>query len=63
MRVSELGFAAFLILKGYELKEYKDGSFYFETERDIDSLRVEWINSDFAKFDKLLLDLKRFKNY
>ena len=61
MRVSELGFTAFLILRGYELKKYKDNSFYFEVEREVDELRIEWVNSDFAKFDKLLLDLKRFK--
>lgn len=61
MRVSELGFAAFLILKGYDLKEYKEGSFYFDTESELSKLRVEWVNSDFAKFDKILLDLKRFK--
>lgn len=62
MRVSELGFAAFLILKGYELKKYKDNFFYFEVERELEEMRVEWVNSDFAKFDKIILDLKRFKN-
>jgi len=61
MKVRELGFAAFLMLKGCQLKEYKDGFFYFEAERDISELRVEWVNSDFAKFDKILLDLKNFK--
>jgi hypothetical protein len=62
MRVSELGFAAFLMLKKeYKLKEYKEGFFYFEEESDINELRVEWVNSDFAKFDKILLDLKNFR--
>jgi len=56
MKVNELGFAAFLMLKGCKLKQYKDGFFHFDAERDLSELRIEWVNSDFAKFDKILLD-------
>ncbi len=62
MKINELGFAAFLIVKGYKLKSHESGNFHFETEESEESLRVEWVNSDFAKFDKVILDLKRFKN-
>lgn len=62
MKINELGFAAFLIVKGIKLVSHKDGYFHFETEESEESLRVEWVNSDFAKFDKVILDLKRFKN-
>jgi hypothetical protein len=62
IRVSELGFVAFLMLKKeYKLEEYREGFFYFKEDSDISELRVEWVNSDFAKFDKILLDLKHFK--
>ncbi len=63
MKTNELGFAAFLILQGCILREYKEHYFHFESgERSENEWRVEWIKSDMAKFDKLLLDLKRFKN-
>lgn len=62
IKTSELGFAAYLILQGIELESYKNGFFHFKTEKKESELRVGWVNSNFAKFDKILLDLKRFKN-
>lgn len=59
--VSELGFAAFLILKGHKLVGYSNSKFIFETEQSDSELRIEWVNSDFAKFDKVILDLKQFR--
>lgn len=61
MKIKELGFAAFLMLKGCKLKEYVESEWVFESEKQESVWRIEWINSDFSKFDKILLDLKNFR--
>jgi len=58
---NELGFAAFLMLKGYKMIRFAENKWWFESDESINELRVRWINSEFSKFDKILLDLKRFK--
>ena len=59
--IKELGFAAYLIIRGYNLVGYKNGCFIFNLGEDEEKRRVEWVNSEFAKFDKTLLDLKNFR--
>jgi hypothetical protein len=63
LRTSELGFAAFMILRGGKLTGYSGREFTiaFNTKVSESEMRVEWINSDCAKFDKIVLDLKNFR--
>ncbi len=58
---NELGFAGFLMLKKLPLIKYEKGQYVFESEQTVSELRVEWINSDFAKYDRFIQELKRFK--
>jgi len=64
--VSNLGFAGFLILRGFKLvgkpEKAEQGRFifFFEIEKDIcDELLTEYFSGDFAKFDNIIVNLKR----
>jgi len=61
IHIRELGFAAFLKLKECKLVKFEQNEWVFESEKSESELRIEWVNSEFSKFDKILLDLKNFK--
>lgn len=61
IHIKELGFAAFLKLNGLKLVSFDRECWVFESEKEENELRIEWVNSEFSKFDKILLDLKNFK--
>ena len=60
---SDLPVAAYLMMKGFSLisAEKRQGRFFFEL-RDPDgkaaSLAIEYLNSDFCKFDNYIRNLK-----
>lgn len=66
MLITNLGFAAFLLLKGYKLTGQPnrdlDGKFLFPidiTKEDHDRLMMEYTQSDYSKFDSFVVNLKR----
>jgi hypothetical protein len=65
-KVSNLGFAGYLVLLGHEFieppKKEIDGKFAFTfdlSEESFDSLMARYCTSDFAKFDSIIVNLKR----
>jgi hypothetical protein len=67
MLINNLGFSAYLILKGYELdgkpnRDVKDGKFLLSiniTKDNHDTLLREYTISEFSRFDNLIVNLKR----
>ena len=66
MLINNLGFSAFLVLKGYELdgKPNRDkfGKFLYPVnieQADHDMLLREFTTSDFSRFDSIIVNLKR----
>lgn len=67
MIITNLGFTAFLILKGHKLsgnanRDGKDGKFLFSIDIDNnihDELLQEYTVSDFYKFDGIIVHLKK----
>lgn len=64
--ITNLGFAAFLMLKNYKLVESpsrdEDGKFLFKFEIEEEDNKIllhEYSTGDFAKFDSCLVNLKR----
>lgn len=59
---SDLGLAAFLLVKGRPLlvagREKNRFSFVFEDKAECESLSIKYVNSEFAKFDASLKNLK-----
>ena len=67
MLITNLGFASYLIFKGYKLSGKSnrdtDGKFLFPfddiNKDDHDELLLEYTQSDFCKFDAITVNLKR----
>tara|TARA_R100001510_G_C7655508_1_gene214712 strand:- start:1279 stop:1491 length:213 start_codon:yes stop_codon:yes gene_type:complete len=62
---SDIGIAAYLQLKGFKLKECKrldTGKFYFsfeDVQNECHSISLEFLDSDFCKFDNNVRNLKK----
>ena len=62
---SDIGIAAYLQLKGLKLKECKrleTGKFYFsfnDPDSNGQSFSLEFLDSDFCKFDNIVRNLKK----
>ncbi len=61
---SDLGFAAFLMIRGYKLSSASKatGRFVFEFEdpgSSANSLSVEYLNSEFPRYDNAVRTLKK----
>lgn len=61
---NDLSFTAYLILRGYKVtsakalgKSYKFSVLVGDTEEE--NLRIDYVNSDIAKFDAAVRDLKK----
>ena len=66
MLITNLGFAAFLVLNGYTLagspNRDVDGKFLFPidiTQDDHDKFLVAYAQSEYTKFDAIIVNLKR----
>lgn len=59
----DLAFSAYLKMKGYHLiksdRKRSKTLFTFDVERDIEALKVEFINSEFVRFYNELRNLKK----
>lgn len=58
IRVSQLGLAAYIKMKGHTLVTVDGRNFVFESERPVSDWRVEYSNSECAKHDAILCELR-----
>ena len=63
-KTSDLGFAAFLMIKGIKLVSAtkQQGRFCFEFDNQLDqinTLSVEYLNSEFPRYDNAVRTLKK----
>ena len=67
--VSDLGAAAYILMHKYKVLGKKNKSIYFEVENNqesrnkFDDLSLDYISSDFHKFDSCLMSLKKIGEY
>jgi hypothetical protein len=62
--VSDLGACAYLMMHGFKVKTKLDRDFMFEVsvtdEEDFEDKQVEYLQSDFHRFDSYLMSLKKW---
>ena len=64
-KTSDIGIAAYLQLKGFKLKECRrldTGKFHFvfnDPESKCQGISLEFLDSDFCKFDNIVRNLKK----
>ena len=65
--VTDLGAAAYLLMHKYKVVGKRGKAIYFEIEHDIsdrfDEIALEYITSDYHKFDSCLMSLKKINEY
>lgn len=65
--VSDLGAAAYIMMLKYKVVGKKDKSIYFEVNEDeveqFESLLLEYLQSEFHRFDACLMSLKKIGQY
>lgn len=67
--VTDLGAAAYILMHKYKVLGKRNKSIYFEVEPDsesrdkFDDLALEYISSDFHRFDSCLMSLKKIGEY
>lgn len=65
--VNDLGAAAYILMHKYKVLGKKNKSIYFEVDGDskekFDDLALEYISSDFHRFDSCLMSLKKIGEY
>lgn len=67
--VTDLGAAAYILMHKYKVLGKKGKSIYFEIDNDqetknkFDDLSLEYISSDFHRFDSCLMSLKKIGEY
>lgn len=65
--VSDLGAAAYILMHKYRLIGRKGKNIFFEVEKEnndkFDELSLEYISSEFHRFDSCLMSLKKINEY
>lgn len=65
--VSDLGAAAYILMHKYKVIGKKNKYIYFEVDKEskvkFDELSLEYISSDFHRFDSCLMSLKKIGEY
>lgn len=65
--VTDLGAAAFILMHKYKVLGKKGKAIYFEVDGDekdrFDELALEYLSSDFHRFDSCLMSLKKIGEY
>ena len=65
--ITDLGAAAYILMHKYKVIGRRGKAIYFEVEEEIaekfDSLALEYISSDFHRFDSCLMSLKKIGEY
>lgn len=64
---TDLGAAAYIMMHKYKVAGKKGKSIYFEIEKEdeseFDNLRMEYLSSEFHRFDSCLMSLKKIGEY
>jgi len=64
-RVSDLGACAYLLMHGFKVTGQKDRSFVFSVDendvKDFEEKQLEYLRSEFHRFDSCLMSLKKWK--
>lgn len=64
-KISDLGACAYLLMHGYRVTGQKDKAFLFEIEtndiREFDDKQLEYLSSEFHRFDACLMSLKKWR--
>jgi len=64
--IDDLGAAAYLMMMGWKVLGLKDKAYVFEIEEtsvsDFEDTHLEYLNSDFHRFDASLMSLKKLHN-
>jgi len=65
--VTDLGAAAYILMHKYKVLGKRGKAIYFEIEEDgndkFDELSLEYLSSDFHRFDSCLMSLKKINEY
>lgn len=65
--VTDLGAAAFVLMNKYKVVGKKGQAIYFEINEDeldaFESLKLEYLSSEFHRFDSCLMSLKKIGEY
>ena len=65
--VTDLGAAAFVLMNKYRVIGKKGQAIYFEINEDeinsFESLKLEYLSSEFHRFDSCLMSLKKIGEY
>ena len=65
--VTDLGAAAYIMMHKYKVVGKKGKAIYFEVNADetheFDSLQLEYLSSEFHRFDSCLMSLKKIGEY
>jgi regulator of sigma D len=65
--VTDLGAAAYIMMHKYKVVGKKGKAIYFEVNQDevneFDSLQLEYLSSEFHRFDSCLMSLKKIGEY
>ena len=65
--VTDLGAAAYIMMHKYKVVGKKGKAIYFEVASDetgeFDSLQMEYLSSEFHRFDSCLMSLKKIGEY
>jgi hypothetical protein len=65
--VTDLGAAAFVLMNKYRVVGKKGQAIYFEINEDeidsFESLKLEYLSSEFHRFDSCLMSLKKIGEY
>ena len=63
MRVKDLGAGAYLLMHGYKVTGKQGKSIMFEVskggENEFEAMNLEYLSSDFHRFDSCLMSLKK----
>lgn len=64
--VDDLGCAAYLYMQGFSIEKCTSNGIFFKidddkTFRDITAQRLDYYNSDFARFDQCLMTIKKLR--
>lgn len=65
--VTDLGAGAYLLMHGFRALGKRGRSYIFETDikaaKEFDNLILDYLNSDFHRFDACLMSLKKMHDY
>lgn len=66
-KINDLGMAAYIMMHGYKVLGKNGKSYLFEVDekdvKEFDARKLEYLSSDFHRFDSCLMSLKKINEY